>query len=215
MSVILSHVWKSYGDNHVLRDLNWTLEDGGIYCLMAPSGSGKTTLFRVMLGLEQADSGTVSGAEPGCVGVMFQEDRLCEGLTPVENVLLLLPKGARRAQVERLLGEVLPDDCLVQPASELSGGMRRRVALARAVAYPSSAIVLDEPFTGLDEATRANAISFILRHRGERALLVATHGADDAEMLGAEILHLDELNGTAGKAAGDLPTKGKEADGHA
>ena len=147
-------VCKAYGANEVLRRATFTLPGGGVRCLMAPSGSGKTTLFRVLLGLERADAGQIRGVSPGRISMMFQEDRLCETLTPVENVALVLPPDARRADVRELLVEILPADCLNQPAMELSGGMRRRVSLARAVAFPSDLVVLDEPFTGLDQATK-------------------------------------------------------------
>lgn len=184
---------KSYGENHVLRGLDFTLEAGGVYCLMAPSGSGKTTLFRVMLGLEAPDAGGVEGFAPGEVSMMFQEDRLCEALSAVENVALVLPGHASRTGIRALLSQILPADCLDQPVMELSGGMRRRVSLARAVAYPSTFLVLDEPFTGLDLDTRRTVIDFLLANRAGRTLLVATHGEHDAEMLGAHMLVLSDL----------------------
>ena len=187
------HVCKAYGANEVLRRMTFTLPGGGVRCLMAPSGSGKTTLLRVLLGLEHPDSGEIRGISPGRISMMFQEDRLCETLTPVENVALVLPAETRRADVAALLAEILPTDCLGQPAMELSGGMRRRVSLARAVAFPSDLIVLDEPFTGLDQATKEKVIAFVLRHRAGRTLLVATHGEDDARLLGAERLNLADV----------------------
>ena len=190
--VRLSHVCKSYGANHVLRDVTLTLDAGSVTCLMAPSGSGKTTLFRVLLGLEPIDSGSVEGLAAGEVSMMFQEDRLCETLTPVENVALVLPSSARRDDVQRELERILPPDCMDRPALQLSGGMRRRVSLARALAYPSRAIVLDEPFTGLDSATKRAVIDFVLDMREGRTLLVATHNKEDLELLGARALLLDE-----------------------
>lgn len=192
--LVLDGVCKAFGENRVLRGCSLSLDAGEVCCLMAPSGSGKTTLFRVMLGLEPADEGQVRGAETGRVSVMFQEDRLCEALTPVDNVALVCPRGTRRSDVRALLSEVLPASCLDQPVMELSGGMRRRVSLARAVAFPSSAVVLDEPFTGLDADTRRRVIGFILRHQAGRTLLVATHGESDAQLLGARLENLDDLN---------------------
>lgn len=191
--VEFDHVCKAYGANEVLRRATFTLPGGGVRCLMAPSGSGKTTLFRVLLGLEHADSGEIRGISPGRISMMFQEDRLCDTLTPVENVALVLSAETRRADVAALLAEILPTDCLGQPAMELSGGMRRRVSLARAVAFPSDLIVLDEPFTGLDQATKEKVIAFVLRHRAGRTLLVATHGEDDARLLGAERVNLADV----------------------
>lgn len=191
--VEFDRVCKAYGANEVLRHVTFALPAGSVTCLMAPSGSGKTTLFRVLLGLEAADSGEIRGVCPGRISMMFQEDRLCETLTPVENVALVLPPTARRGNVRDLLAEILPADCLGQPVMELSGGMRRRVSLARAVAFPGDFIVLDEPFTGLDQATKEKVIAFVLRHRAGRTLLVATHGQDDARLLGAERVNLADV----------------------
>lgn len=193
--IAFDHINKSYGANHVLRNVTFSLDAGEVCCLMAPSGSGKTTLFRVLLGLEPADSGSVQGVEPGQISMMFQEDRLCEALTPVENVALVLGPEASRTDVRDLLAEILPDDCLSQPVMELSGGMRRRVSLARAVAFPSKLVVLDEPFTGLDTATKGRVIDFLLKHQQGRTMLVATHGEDDAKRMGACTLRLEELQG--------------------
>ena len=188
-------VCKSYGVNRVLRGLNFTLEAGSVYCLMAPSGSGKTTLFRALLGLEPCDAGSITGVSSGDISMMFQEDRLCEALSAIENVALVLPGRASRTKVRGLLSQILPASCLDQPVMELSGGMRRRVSLARAVAYPSTLLVLDEPFTGLDAQTRRQVIDFLLANRRGRTLLVATHGERDAELLAARRLDLAELQG--------------------
>lgn len=193
-TVAATSIEKSYGNNHVLSGLNLTLEPAGRYCLMAPSGYGKTTLLRILLGLEPADDGKVDGLRTGEVSVTFQEDRLCDRLSAIENVVLAHPNvGLSRERVREMLAEVLPADCLDQPVSELSGGMRRRVSLVRAMAFPGAAIVMDEPFTGLDAATRAEVIAFILRHQEGRTLLVSTHGERDAEMLGAQRIDLAAL----------------------
>lgn len=196
--VQFENVCKAYGANQVLRSVNFELAGGSTTCLMAASGSGKTTLFRVLLGLEPADSGRINGIAPERISMMFQEDRLCSTLTPVENVALVLPANASRADIRTLLAEVLPPDCLDQPAMELSGGMRRRVSLVRAVAHEGDLVVLDEPFTGLDEQTRRRVIEFLLRHKGNRTLLVATHGEGDAELLGASRLALDDVQAARG-----------------
>ena len=195
--VAVASVSKSFGDHLVLDRVSLDLEPDRVYCLMAPSGSGKTTLLRIVLGLERADAGNVEGVRPGALSAMFQEDRLCEVLTPVENVLLACPDArTSREEVRALLAEVLPEACLAQPVSELSGGMRRRVSLVRAVACPAPLVVFDEPFTGLDTDTKGNVIAFLTRHREGRILLVSTHGERDAELLGASVIGLVGPNGT-------------------
>lgn len=193
MSIRICNLDKRYGASPVLVDLSFTLEEGEIYCLMGPSGAGKTTLLRVLLGLEPFQAGSIEGIDRNRVSAMFQEDRLCEALTAVENVLLVLPKSSSRTQVRALLQEILPADELDKPVMQMSGGQRRRVSLVRAVAYPSDIIVLDEPFTGLDSATRRQAIAFLLKHADGRTLLVSTHGEDDADLMGGKRIQLAEL----------------------
>lgn len=164
MSVELLHIEKSFGQQRVLHDVNFTFEKGRVYCLMGPSGSGKTTLLRVLLGLERADGGSVRGLVAGDVSVVFQEDRLCNVLTPVENLALVIPGRASRRRLRDMLSEILPERCLDKSVIQLSGGQRRRVSLVRAMAFPSKMVVMDEPFTGLDTATRRTTIEFILRY---------------------------------------------------
>lgn len=104
---------------------------------------------------------------------------------------LCFVEKTNRAEVRNNLLSILPDDSLDLPVSSLSGGMKRRVALARALSYPGKLIILDEPFTGLDKDTKLNVINYILKMRNNRTLLIATHGTDDADLLGAKIIKLD------------------------
>lgn len=195
MSVTMSGVGKSYGSQRVLDGLELVLEDGGRYCLMGPSGAGKTTLLRILLGLERPDAGSIEGLPRGSASMVFQEDRLCSALTPVENIALVMPGRASRRALRALLAEVLPAACLDKPALNLSGGQRRRVSLVRAMAFPGSLVVMDEPFTGLDRATKQVVIDFVARHLDGRTLLVSTHGEDDAALLDAEKVQLAEIQG--------------------
>ncbi|MER1985774.1 MAG: ATP-binding cassette domain-containing protein [Solibacillus sp.] len=141
----ISGVSKQFNGQPVLRAVDLQLEDNGIYCLMGPSGMGKTTLLRILLDLESKDAGTIKGIKPGEIAAMFQENRLCEELTSIENVMLVIPKKASHADIRKNLELILPAEYLEQPVSELSGGMKRRVALARAMNYPSKMIIMDEP----------------------------------------------------------------------
>ncbi|GAA2846316.1 ATP-binding cassette domain-containing protein [Leucobacter komagatae] len=193
---------KRFGMHEVFDELSLEFAGGCSYCLRAPSGGGKTTLLRILMGLERPDSGRVIGVRRGAISVMFQEDRLSDALTPVENVALLHPdRRVSRRMIEAELAEILPLRALSQSVVELSGGMRRRVALACAMLFPSSLVLLDEPFTGLDTATKREVIDFVRARLRGRTLIVATHGADDAEMLGARTV--------------TLPTSGGGADGDA
>lgn len=179
MTITLADVSKSYGNGPVLERVSLTLEPGKPLCVTGPSGSGKTTLLRLILGLEEPDSGTVeysAGSRPR-FGVLFQEDRLFDHLDAVEN--LRLATGEKdRDMLRAALLELLPSDALDRPVSALSGGQRRRVALVRALRPGGEAVLLDEPFTGLDAAAAAQAADYIRRETGDRPLLLALHRKD-------------------------------------
>ena len=182
--IILKNVCKSFGEKPVLTGLDLRFRAGGVYGLMGPSGRGKTTLLRLLAGLEVPDSGTIQGLEGLRRGMVFQENRLLEFADPVKNVLFAAPKGVQRRDAEEHLRTVLPDADLSLPVRTCSGGMKRRVALVRAVLPPSDLLLLDEPFTGLDEGTRQSARDYLLRHRGGRTMIFATHDREDLTSLG-------------------------------
>lgn len=189
--VRIEAVSKRFGMHQVLDEVSATFAQGGLYCLRAPSGAGKTTLLRILMGLERADSGKIVGPRPDRLSVMFQEDRLSDALTPVENVALVHPdRRVSRAWIAERLAEILPERSLHQPVVELSGGMRRRVALACAILVPSELVLLDEPFTGLDGDTKRTVIKYLLTHLDGRTLIAATHGEDDAALLGANTVRI-------------------------
>ncbi|WP_448060607.1 ATP-binding cassette domain-containing protein [Cellulomonas hominis] len=194
--VIVEGISKSFGLHQVLDDVTLRLDDGEPYCLMGRSGAGKTTLLRILCRLEHPDRGRLVGLPPGAVSMLFQDDRLCEVLTPVENVALVHPdRRTSRAAIRRSLEEILPARSLDQPVVELSGGMRRRVSLACALAYPGRLIALDEPFTGLDGDTKRTVIRYLERHRRGRTLLATTHSDEDASLLGATRITLPTAAG--------------------
>ena len=177
----VSHVVKSFDDLSVLRDYSLTMENGKRYLLMAPSGTGKTTFLRILTGLDDADSGEVIGM-PAHTGMVFQEDRLCEEYDAICNIMLGMRKGAVE-YVRSEAAKILPEDCLTKPVKELSGGMRRRVALLRAVLSDLELLILDEPFAGLDEENRVRSAEYLLDRLAGRTLLVTTHREDDVELL--------------------------------
>ena len=180
MEIVVRKLCKSFGDREVLRDLSFAAGPG-ITAVMAPSGSGKTTLLRILLGLERPDSGTVEGLAGKRLSAVFQEDRLLEHLSAGGNLRFVLGRDydaqAARATLDRL---GLPDTG-AQPVREFSGGMKRRLALARALLAPFDALLLDEPFTGLDRENWERARAAILEAAGDRPVLLVTHDPADAE----------------------------------
>lgn len=192
MSIKITDLYKSFGNNNVLAGVNLCLKDNSVYCLMGASGMGKTTLLRIIMGHEKADSGKIEGINENEISSMFQEDRLIPSLSAIENVAVVSRGKADKKEIRRRLEKILPKESLDKKVTELSGGMKRRVALARALEYPGKLIILDEPFTGLDHDTKLAIIEYILDMRNKRILLVATHGLEDAALLGAATIQLSE-----------------------
>ncbi|WP_294852870.1 ATP-binding cassette domain-containing protein [uncultured Oscillibacter sp.] len=190
MTVEIRDVSKSYGGVKVLKSVNLTLLPG-ITCLSAPSGAGKTTLVRILLGLEQPDGGFVTGLETARLAAVFQEDRLLDRLDAAGNLRFVLGKGYDEKQAAALLGELGLADAGDKAAGEYSGGMKRRLALARALSVPFEFLALDEPFTGLDGENRKRALACIRRRAVGKTVLVVTHNSEDAAGLDAKTVDLE------------------------
>lgn len=187
MEIRVRNLCKSYNGRPVLRNVTFTAGPG-VTCVMAPSGCGKTTLLRILLGLETADSGTVEGE---CRwAAVFQEDRLLEHLDAAGNLRFVLGREYDGARAFAVLAELGLGDVGAKPVREYSGGMRRRLALARALLAESEALALDEPFAGLDGETRRQAREVLRRRAGARTILLVTHDPEDAAGLGAETVRL-------------------------
>lgn len=185
----LSHVTFGYPGKLLFRDFSLSLAPGERVALMGPSGCGKTTLLRLMAGLEKPASGRVEGIPREGVSMVFQENRLVPGLTVLENLALAAPRAGRGELLDLLRPLGLGEEGDSYPGS-LSGGMARRVAIARAAALGSPLVLLDEPFTGLDEAARQAAAAFLLERFPEAALAAVVHHGEEAELLRARVLEL-------------------------
>ena len=189
---------KFYNQVPVLSHLNLRFEDTVPNCLMSPSGSGKTTLLRLIMGLEQPDGGSISitgyhGEDQGNAvrfSAVFQEDRLCELFSPMENVMMVTKKSLAAQEIRRQLVRLLPEECLDRPVCTLSGGMKRRAAICRALLAPSHVLLMDEPFTGLDEDNRRLAIEYIKEMVNDRLLILTTHQEEDVELLLGRLIRL-------------------------
>ena len=183
MELRVEHLCKRYGENAVLDDISFTARVG-VTRLLGPSGIGKTTLLRVLLGLETPDSGTVNGDKFRWTAV-FQENRLLEGLDAEGNLRFVLGANYNAAAAQALLEELRLGDVRKKKVRDYSGGMQRRLALARALLAPSDAIALDEPFTGLDADNRAAAQRCVARAAREKIVLLVSH--EDDALTGAEV----------------------------
>lgn len=192
--ILLDDVTLGY-DGAPVATCNLALAPGSRTVLADPSGAGKTTLVRTVCGLLATLSGRVQVPGTGALSVQFQDARLVEAMTAEQNVLLCSAGALSAVEVHALLMELLPEDALGRPVAELSGGQRRRVELARALAHPGAAVVLDEPFASLDAGSHKAAAAFVLRHLGGRTLLVASHAPGDTELLHAVPARLGNVRG--------------------
>lgn len=198
--IIIKNLSKSYGSLNVLKNVNLTMERDKTYCLMSPSGTGKTTLFRILMGLEKEDEGIITwnvgsafrsdsdtnASRPLRISTVFQEDRLCPTFSPLENVMMVQKQPTcepLKNEIRTAMCRLLPEECFNRPVSTLSGGMKRRTAILRALLTKSDMLLLDEPFTGLDEETKIDVIRFLQEYRNNRFLLISTHQKEDVELL--------------------------------
>lgn len=180
MSVILRNVSLSFEDKHVLTDLNDVLPDKGLVLLHGPSGAGKTTLLRLLAGLQKPDSGEIIGI--GRVSMCFQEYRLFPQLSALRNASALLSDPRDAAGMERCREMLLTlgfteADLQLKPGS-LSGGMKQRVSLTRALCMPADTVLLDEPVKELDPVLRGKALALIAERARESLTVMSVHVID-------------------------------------
>ncbi len=192
----IENLGKAYAKKPVFAGLNAFFPTGTV-CLFGPSGCGKTTLARILSGLEKPDAGTFSGIS-GPVVYLFQEPRLFPAFTALENVALLGRGNSLREKALGLLTRLglSEEDCQKKP-SALSGGMNQRVALARALLFAENGggntVLLDEPFKGLDPATKGLAVGCVKELLRGKITLVITHDGEDASLLSAEAVAFSSL----------------------
>ncbi len=198
MMIEIKDLSKFYNQTPVLSHLTLSFDPASPNCLMSPSGSGKTTLLRLIMGLEPPDAGSISiTGEHGesldntvRFSAVFQEDRLCELFSPMENIMMVTRKSLSAQEVRSQLKRLLPEECLDRPVCTLSGGMKRRAAICRALLAPSQILLMDEPFTGLDEDNRLLAIRYIKEMVNGRLLILTTHQEEDVGLLGGRLIRL-------------------------
>lgn len=195
-AIDLSNVCFSYNkgvDEELINDLSLHIPAGDRVCIMAPSGTGKTTLLNLLTGGLKPDSGIVSfevdTGDGVSISMVFQEDRLCSEYTAAYNIALGLKRGCRKTDlIQSHLEQLGMDESIFADVKELSGGMKRRVAIVRAVMSPSRVLILDEPFASLDEELKDRTAEYIIENLNGRTLVVVSHDEKDAERLNARIL---------------------------
>lgn len=185
MKIQINNLTKSYGGKQIFKNYSAVLNADGILLIKGASGIGKTTLLRMIAGLEKPDSGEI--IKPDCkISFMFQEDRLIPFVSVMKNLTAVTDSETARKYLKMM---ELENENNSSPAS-LSGGMRRRISLARALCYNSGLVILDEPFKGLDRPLKAKICDIIKAESKHRDFIIVTHDSDDSELLSGKITEL-------------------------
>lgn len=189
----IDHLTKNYNGKTVLEQFSLQLPSTGTVCLFGPSGCGKTTLLNCIAGLEPFDSGEIEGTGNGRISYLFQENRLLPWISAKDNITAVLrgKAGQNAEQAEKWLSLVGLAEAGNKRPAELSGGMRRRVALARALAYGGDLYLMDEPFQGLDAERRDEMIALLQKETAGALKIIVTHDFEEAEML-ADVIYILE-----------------------
>lgn len=219
LGLTLENVSFAYGDRPVLQDIHVHIPEGELVSLLGASGSGKTTLLRLAAGLNAVSSGRLTWNGVSVVGpslqrgVVFQDYALFPWLSVVDNIEIAIAKAkptVRKAERLSEAGQYLRDlgleAAIGKYPGELSGGMRQRAAIARALALGSPLLLLDEPFGALDPVNRARLQDLLLEvwelARPRKTIVFVTHDVDEAIYLGDRLI---VLGSSPGRVIADLP----------
>lgn len=178
-TIHLENLSKMFDNKNVLQNFHLHMKAGEVTGIMAPSGSGKTTLFRIILGIEHADSGIVQVC--GRVSAVFQDTLLCEDADALTNIKL---SSSGKKNVHKIAESLLDISDLHKKCCFYSGGMKRRVSLGRALAADYDILLLDEPFASLDDGTKRKTAAFIKEQAEGKTILLFTHDEEDIKLLG-------------------------------
>lgn len=175
----------AYGDKVIIDRLSFEMHRGELLCFRGQSGIGKTTLFRVLAGLAGTQPDELKSKR---IAYLFQENRLLPHATALQNVMTVTD----RANAEHLLEAVGLGGSMNMYPDEMSGGMQRAVAIARMLAYGGEVYLLDEPFTGLDDVSKARIIGVIKAHIGNAYAMMITHDDYTESQLADRVIELTE-----------------------
>ncbi len=183
----VNNITFSYGDKKIFENFSLEIKNGQKIWLSGPSGCGKTTLIKLILGLLKVQKGEIeaNGMTPS---VVFQENRLLPFYTVMQNIELLGGDKEKAKEILTALG--IGETENLYPVS-LSGGMKRRAAIARALSVPFDLLILDEAFNGIDEKNLQSACDCIKKFTADKTVILITHNPEEAELLGAKKVEIN------------------------
>ncbi|MDQ0148374.1 ABC transporter ATP-binding protein [Eubacterium multiforme] len=196
--LILKNVCKSFGEKKVLDNFNLVLDNSKINCLIGESGKGKSTILNLISGLLKLDSGTIEGCNLNNVSYIFQEDRLIPWLTVSQNLKLALKNYYKGIDLDNKVLEVLKkvsgEDWVNTYPDKLSGGMKQRINIARALGKPSKVILMDEPFKSLDYKTKYSIMDEFKKifNEDKRIVIFVTHDVDECIYFQGKVIVVGE-----------------------
>ena len=193
----VKNLCKSYEGRSVLKDFSCEFNIGETTVLVGKSGNGKSTLLNIILGLVKADGGSVEGM-PERVGAVFQEDRLCQDFSVKTAIRMVMDKpalqkaGVSKAEnyIAALLERLELKGFLEKKVSDLSGGEKRRVAIARMIAYFPEVYVLDEALKGLDKHTKYKVMEVLKEETKGSTVIAVTHDRDELKFWGGKVVEV-------------------------
>ncbi len=193
-SIVIENLTFSYGDKELLTDLSMVLAPGSKTGIMGPSGSGKTTLLHLIAGLLKPESGRIFSPEEALeirFSMVFQDGRLVENLNVLQNIRMV-NESLGEGEIQQMLEALELGGYGKKKVRRLSGGERQRIAILRALAADYDVLLLDEPFSGLDRRMKQIAAAFICEKSLGKTLVLVTHDKEEAKLLGADVLELQE-----------------------
>ncbi len=194
MSLVINNLTKSFGEKIIFKNLSLDFDEKGSYAIFGESGIGKTTLLRIIAGLDKDYDGKVIGGGVSQTSVVFQEYRLFPRLCAVDNVVFAnydkkTPENTKEAENMLISLGFSSADMKLYP-SELSGGMKQRVSIARALLRQTPILLLDEPTKELDSENAGKLLLLIKKEAERRTVIIITHKPEDAEFLHAKTINL-------------------------
>ena len=184
----ISNVSKSFNNKLVLDDVSMEFPDAGVVCLFGKTGAGKTTLLNLIAGIDKPDIGKITGTEGKSISYVFQDNRLLPWFSVKKNLSISNHLG------EEYLNKLLEDFDLEHARNlnvlKLSGGMKRKADIAKAILFDGDVFILDEPFTGIDDNSKEKIIQMLMELSAEKLIILVTHNIEEAKRMTDTIIYM-------------------------